>query len=66
MSERKAPTISISLTDATREKLDYIQEALGVHSRSAAVAVCISEVHDRLQEQGYSRLRREQSIDIDK
>ena len=66
MSDKKAPTISISVTDTTRDRLDYIQQAMGLHSRSATVAMCITEVYDRLQELGYSRLQREQQIDIDK
>lgn len=63
MSDKQAPTISISVTDTTRDRLDYIQQAMGLHSRSAAVAMCITEVYDRLLELGHSRLQREQEVD---
>ncbi len=63
MSDKKGPTVSISLTETTRDRLQYIQNALGLHSRSATFAVVVSEVYDRILEVGHSRLQRD--IDID-
>lgn len=63
MSDKQAPTLSISVTEVTRERLEYIQQAMGLHSRSAAVTMCIGEVYDRMVELGHSRLQREQELD---
>lgn len=55
MSEEKREwnTITISTTPMVKERLDYIRKYLGINSRSAAVALVVNEVYDRLVEKGF-------------
>lgn len=46
------PTITIATTPMIRERLDYIRKYMGINSRSAAVALIVNEVYDRLTEKG--------------
>jgi hypothetical protein len=66
MTEKKVArewnTITISTTPMIRERLDYIRKYLGINSRSAAVALVVNEVYDRLVEKGYSRKIEKQII----
>lgn len=63
MEERKLevkswPTISVSISDTMRDRLDYIQNALGLKSRSAVIGVAINQVYDELVAQAHSRLKK--------
>lgn len=53
-----SPTISISASRMTQERLDYIQEATGLKSRSSAVTMAVNELYDRLVNQAHVRLER--------
>lgn len=58
-----SPTISISASRATQERLDYVQEAMGLKSRSSAVTVAVNELYDRLVNQAHVRLERKKKHD---
>jgi len=52
VEKKKWDTISVSTTPMIRERIDYIRKYLGINSRSAAIALVINEVYDRLVESG--------------
>jgi len=58
-----SPTISISASRVTQERLDYIQDATGLKSRSSAVTMAVNELYDRLVNQAHVRLERKQKHD---
>lgn len=59
-TKREWNTITVSTTPMVRERLDYIRRHLGINSRSAAVALIVNEVYDRLVEKGFqTKLERE-------
>lgn len=51
------PTISVSITETMRERLDYIQNALSLKSRSAVIGVAINQLHDELVAQAHARIK---------
>jgi hypothetical protein len=58
-----SPTVTISASRTTQERLDYIQEALGLKSRSSTVTVAVNELYDRLVNQAHIRLERKMKHD---
>jgi metal-responsive CopG/Arc/MetJ family transcriptional regulator len=55
-----SPTISVSASKIMQERLDYIQEATGLKSRSAAVTMAVNVLYDKLVNQAHIQLERKQ------
>lgn len=51
------PTISVSVSQTALERLEYIQESMGLKTRSACINVAINKLYDELVEQAHSRIK---------
>ncbi len=51
------PTITVSVSDTMRERLEYIQNALALKSRSAVIGVAVNQLYDELVAQAHARIK---------
>jgi metal-responsive CopG/Arc/MetJ family transcriptional regulator len=56
------PTISISVNKTVLDRVEFIKESYGVNSRSAAFAIAVNEMYERLQNDGFSNIKQIENV----
>lgn len=55
--QRKTRSISITVNDATLERLAFIEKHKGLSSRSAAIAIAVNNEYMAMLEEGAKKLK---------